>query len=262
MGKFLNNIEAELDLRRVQNCIKRNQINEAVKELGVLIQAYKRPEDIQFAAECLSRDTLVCEIREEDLSRLIMLMIMPLDAWEEIERRNIQELCLKRLNEIDLEDYTARMDMSDLHSVKAMLLRHMAQPGEALKEARIGLESYKIPYCAIFAGLCYLDMDRLEDAESYFQKSVELDPKNMSGYNDLGDYLLQRGDYKKAEFYYGEIAKFGDMRDREWGEPSWLFCRYINHKGLENKERLVGYAAAYLDNTRAAELCERMRDME
>jgi tetratricopeptide (TPR) repeat protein len=55
--------------------------------------------------------------------------------------------------------------------------------------------------------LCYIKMNRLQDAENVLSQLILLDPKYEKAYSNLGFLNKQRGNYKVAISFYKSAQK-------------------------------------------------------
>jgi len=81
-------------------------------------------------------------------------------------------------------------------------------------------------------GKCLLDSDQMEEAESYFARSLELDPRDGQLLTDYGWLLFSRGDYERAEPLLRAAIKHKPLP----AEPHFTLARLLL-KRLPNDEQ-------------------------
>ena len=69
---------------------------------------------------------------------------------------------------------------------------------EAVELYKKSIESYPTAEAYTFLGWTYSFMGRLDDAIAECHKAIEVDPTFGNPYNDIGAYLLQKGEVDEA----------------------------------------------------------------
>lgn len=213
---------------------------------------------LEALEEWLLQDKVFHQAGEETFCRLMMRVMNLVDELPEERQDRVRERCLQILG--SFPETAPRQDVTDRYVVECIFYRHMGRYEEGLKAALTGLEKHGTASCATFAGLCCLALEDAEQAGLYVKKGLELDPHNGSGCNDVADYFFNRRRWDKAEEYYRLALSAKDPYDREWAEPSWIFCRYMLTEDTYELEHLAACAAAYPENDRARRLCGAARE--
>lgn len=244
--------------KEAQRLVKKGHIAEAFDLLGKIVLQSGQAAYIHIAEPWLNDSRILREAGELAISTLIARLTFAIDRCEAEERQRYWQLCLKVLREIPDQACQPRNNTTDRYIAECILLRHMEEGQAALEAAQKGMKLHGTATCYTFAGLCFMDLDQVEQAEEHIRLGYEADPENAAGCNDLADYFFNQRRYDKAREYYSMVLKSGDPYDCGWAEPSWLFCRYLLEKDPVDLERLIACAAVDSDNERAAELCCRM----
>jgi Tfp pilus assembly protein PilF len=128
---------------------------------------------------------------------------------------------------------------------KARKLCQQGEPELAMDLCRRSLELCATAEARTLLGWIYHDQGRVDDAIAECKKAIELDPDFGNPYNDIGAYLIEKGDYDNAV---------------GWLEKATRSSRYRNHHfPWYNLGRV--YAAKELFN-RATECFEHALEIE
>src|SRR5918996_1098666 len=102
------------------------------------------------------------------------------------------------------EDDTERLDEDD-RLTKAQELFQQAYECQvagkyerAIRLYQQSIEVYPTAEAHTFLGWTYSFQDRLDDAIAACHKAIEVDPDFGNPYNDIGVYLMKRGQYDEA----------------------------------------------------------------
>ncbi len=106
---------------------------------------------------------------------------------------------------MDVQDFLAHGEGKEEDKREAWLLFQKAyelqMKGELEEAARLYLESIKVHPTAegyTFLGWTYSFMGRLDDAIEECHHAIEQDPEFGNPYNDIGAYLIEKGQYDEA----------------------------------------------------------------
>lgn len=210
-------------------------------------------DDTELLQVWLSDQEIVSKAGEEAVCAFIAAILFTIDGCEEALRLHLWALCHAVFDSMTL--CGDREDTSDRYVVECNLYRHEKKPEKALEVIQKGLERGGTTSRYTFAGLTYLDLEKEEEAERYIALGVASDPKNVSAYNDLGDYYFKKRRWQKAGECYNKVLEAGDYNDCGWAEPSRIFCCFMEDGEPYELERLALCAAADTGNDRGRELC-------
>jgi Tfp pilus assembly protein PilF/glycosyltransferase involved in cell wall biosynthesis len=103
----------------------------------------------------------------------------------------------------ELEQALARDSAVNILSLEATIRMDMRQPARAEQAARDAIRLW--PHQAEAYGLAgnvYAGLNRLDQAQSYFEQALKLDPYSVQALNNLGNLAMSRNDLKQARTYY------------------------------------------------------------
>ena len=69
---------------------------------------------------------------------------------------------------------------------------------EAVEYYQLSLDLYPTPEAYTYLGWTYSFMGKLDEAIEECKKAIDLDPDYGNPYNDIGSYLIQKGEYDEA----------------------------------------------------------------
>src|SRR5262249_48491632 len=116
---------------------------------------------------------------------------------------------------------------------------------EAVELYQKSIESFPTAEAYTFLGWTYSFMGRLDDAISECHKAIEIDPAYGNPYNDIGAYLIQKGEIDRAipwllraleapryESYWYPHTNLGHAYEtqRRWNEAKTEFKRALERK--------------------------------
>jgi tetratricopeptide (TPR) repeat protein len=87
-----------------------------------------------------------------------------------------------------------------------------------------------------FRGWTYSFMGRLDDAIEECKKAIEVDPEFGNPYNDIGAYLIEKGNWDEAIPWLEQAIE--SKRYESYCYPHMNLGRVWEHKGLWSKAKL------------------------
>jgi len=81
---------------------------------------------------------------------------------------------------------------------KAYKLQMAGKLQDAVKNYKLSLEFYPTAEAHTYLGWTYSFLGKLDDAIAECKKAIDIDPEFGNPYNDIGAYLIQKGEYDEA----------------------------------------------------------------
>jgi tetratricopeptide (TPR) repeat protein len=81
---------------------------------------------------------------------------------------------------------------------KAYTLQMAGKLEEAVKNYKISLDFYPTAEAHTYLGWTYSFLGKIDDAIDECKKAIDIDPEFGNPYNDIGAYLIQKGEYEEA----------------------------------------------------------------
>jgi tetratricopeptide (TPR) repeat protein len=111
-------------------------------------------------------------------------------------------------------------DDSQLHYKIACTYMNEASWNNAIKSLEVAMRIHRMqPEYNLAMGQCYMELEKLEDAITYFGNVVRVRPKNLSGWTELLKCLFRSGLFTEALEYAGFAYEQTD------GKPIFLFYK-------------------------------------
>jgi Tfp pilus assembly protein PilF len=95
-------------------------------------------------------------------------------------------------------DEEARKHLASRFFDEAHRLQMKGQLQEAVELYKKSIESYPTAEAHTFLGWTYSFMGRIDDAIAECHRAIAVDPTFGNPYNDIGAYLIQKGQYNEA----------------------------------------------------------------
>jgi len=112
-------------------------------------------------------------------------------------------------------------DEAEYRNSYGIYLCEQQQYDEARKQFRTAADNayYRTPEFALDnAGICMLDANRLNDAESYLREALRINPQFANAYLHMADLMHRRDRLTVADAYYQRFTAYG----AESAESLWL----------------------------------------
>jgi len=104
-------------------------------------------------------------------------------------------------------------------------------------ETAIKDRNYPSPAVAMDnAGMCYVKLDNLPEAEKYFKRAFNFDPGNLKVNENLARLYYSRKEYDQAKFYMGRLIK-ANVTD---ANVLWLGIKIAHKSGDRMTEGALG----------------------
>jgi len=91
-----------------------------------------------------------------------------------------------------------RLEEAVRYFQRAYALQMRGQLEEAIDLYQKSIETYPTAEAHTFLGWTYSFMNRIDDAIEECYKAIEVDPDFGNPYNDIGAYLIEKGDWRGA----------------------------------------------------------------
>lgn len=93
-------------------------------------------------------------------------------------------------------------DDPDIYFFKGEIYMRAKNWQNAIYEFEKGLKIKKDPIVLTKLGICYLNLNAVEQAEASLQSAIKIDPKLKEAYSNLGIIYKRKGNFEKAEEMY------------------------------------------------------------
>ena len=95
-------------------------------------------------------------------------------------------------------DEEARRHLADRFFHEGYRLQMKGEYRDAVEHYKKSIESFPTAEAHTFLGWAYSMLGRLDDAIAECRRAIELDPEFGNPYNDIGAYLIQKGELDQA----------------------------------------------------------------
>jgi tetratricopeptide (TPR) repeat protein len=135
-----------------------------------------------------------------------------------------------------LKGAVARIDLAEqvhgkndtLTLVKCQMLSKAGRFDDAIREAEEQAERSPSFNTATAAAMANKRAKRIDRAVEWFRRASELDHTNETGMLDVGDLMIDAGNYRAALAAYEEALR--RVPNHDWATPSAIYCRYMISK--------------------------------
>jgi tetratricopeptide (TPR) repeat protein len=79
-------------------------------------------------------------------------------------------------------------------------------------------------------GWCFREQGKYEEAETYFKRAIEINPENDGAYSGLGLCFREQGKYEESESYFKRAIEVNPENDDAYSGLGWCFRDQDKHK--------------------------------
>lgn len=279
--RILNELEIieptneEIYIQRANICSKKDQHENAVKNLNIALQYSEDPAEIyaMLGMEFLFADDLEAakenfikclELDEEDYSALynVVYCFDFLDQHEEaihylesfIDKKPYTEVAWHQLGRqyyalknyekaLWAFDYASLIDETFIGAIleKAKSLEKLHRYEEAIENYKLTLElDDPTAYAYLRIGKCYNKLDKNDEALAFLSKTVEEDPSLDKAWYALTEFYIKQKDFQKALFYINKALAIETDNNQYWRSYA-LINQYLGY--FEEAE--IGFRKAF-----------------
>jgi len=91
-----------------------------------------------------------------------------------------------------------KQQLATRHFQQAYELQMKGQLDEAIQFYKLSIDTYPTAEAYTFLGWTYSFLGRLDDAIEHCYKAIQVDPEFGNPYNDIGAYLIEKGQWDDA----------------------------------------------------------------
>ncbi|MBX5483189.1 MAG: tetratricopeptide repeat protein [Myxococcaceae bacterium] len=161
----------------------------AVETLRALVEAGPTPEEVRVARAIMNQIA-------DPFAQIPQAARAKLDEgllW--LNDRDVPQQAIVAFEEI-LRDFP---DLGEVHALLGLAWQKLDDAGRAMEELRRAIELLpEDGRCRLYLGLLYQSRQRPEQAATWFEQALELNPLLDDAWFALGDYALERHDLPKA----------------------------------------------------------------